>query len=375
MIRPLRVAAFIRKMHAAGTKNLVMEYYRHIDHEKVQFDFICDEDSNAIPEEEIRALGGRVYKIRSHRKLFGNMMDFFRLCKENNYDILHAYDNTANIFPCLVAKIAGVPVRISECLSMGNKGELKTYIKIVLKLFSKCFANYYAACGEECGRWMFGNKVFDKGKVAVFKTCVNAKANDYNSELRKAKRDELGWDDKIIYGFIGRYELQKNPLFLLEIFNEIAKIEDNAVLVMIGYGSMKEKIYQQIAVWHLENKVFELGLREDIIPFYNAFDAFLLPSLYEGLPVVGFEAQSAGLPIFFSDAITKEADISHLVHYLSLKESAKVWAEIICEAVETNIDKRKSGMEYVVNAGYDSSNEAKRLLDYYFQAIEEQKIS
>lgn len=374
MTRPLRIATFIRKMHAAGTKNLVMEYYRHIDRHKVQFDFICDEDSNAVPEEEIKALGGRVYKIRSHKKLLGNMMDFYRLCKENNYDILHAYDNTANIFPCLVAKAAGVPVRISECLSMGNKGELKSYIKMGLKLFSKCFANYYVACGEECGRWMFGDKTFNKGKVTVFKTCINAEANAYNPKLRKEKRDELGLDDKIIYGFIGRYEPQKNPLFLLEVFNEITKIEENAVLVIIGYGGMRNKMHRQIAAYGLENKVFELGLREDIIPFYNAFDAFLLPSLYEGLPVVGFEAQSAGLPTFFSDTITKEAEVSPLAHYLSLKDTANVWAKVICETVEICIGKRKSGTEYVVKAGYDSCNEAKRLLDYYFQTINEQRI-
>lgn len=160
----LRVAVIIGKMDSGGKKNLVMEYYRHIDRKKIQFDFICDSDSQAIPEEEIKKMGGRVYQIRPYQKIIQNMVDMFRLFKANQYKVVHAYNSTMNVFPMFVARICGVPVRISESLSMAHKKDTKTKLKKILRLMSRWFANYYMCCGGDCGRWQFGNKLFDQGK-------------------------------------------------------------------------------------------------------------------------------------------------------------------------------------------------------------------
>lgn len=142
-------------------------------------------------------------------------------------------------------------------------------------------------------------ETYDRGKVNIFKTVIDANANAFNAKLREDTRKEFGWENKIVYGFIGRYVPQKNPLFLIDIFNEIAKKQENAILVMIGFGELENEMHDRIESYGVTDKVIDLGRRDDIKQFYNAFDAFLLPSLYEGMPVVGIEAQCSGLPIFF----------------------------------------------------------------------------
>lgn len=365
----IRVAIIVGKMDSGGKKNLIMEYYRNMDRAKVQFDFICDADSQAIPDEEIKDLGGIVYRITPYKNIICNMWDMHKLFKKNRYPVIHAYNNTMNLFPMVIAKVTGVPVRISESLSMGNKREYKTVIKEILKPFSKVGATHYMSCGEDCGRWQFGNKSFDSGRVAVFKTVVNTNFNAYNPELRHKTRNKYGWEDKIVIGHIGRFVPQKNPLFLLEIFSEICKRESKALLCLIGDGELKEAMFKKIDKLGIKERVNYLGRREDIQQFYNAMDMFLLPSLYEGLPVVGLEAQSSGLPVFFSTEVTLETSACELGHYISLNESVDVWADEILKVTKKNIPIRRSHAREVADAGFDSGSEALRMQEYYIKAI------
>lgn len=371
----IRVAVIMGKMDSGGKKNLVMEYYRHIDRSKVQFDFICDSDSQAIPEEEINALGGRVYRIRPYQNIFANMFDMQRICRKNNYLIMHAYNSTMNLFPMFIAKINGVPVRISESLSMAHEGDWKTFLKKILRPMSKCFANYYMSCGDDCGRWQFGNKLFDQGRVDVFKTVINTEFNSYNYEIREKVRKEFGWEEKIVIGHIGRFTPQKNSVHLIEIFAAIAKKEPKAVLCLIGDGELKEEMFAKIKDLDIEKQVDYFGRREDIQQFYNAMDVFLLPSLYEGLPVVGLEAESCGLPMFFSTEVTLEANACELGHYVGLNESVETWATEILEAAKTNMLVRKSHAKEVADAGFDSASEALRMQNYYINALKRVKES
>jgi glycosyltransferase involved in cell wall biosynthesis len=372
----LRVAIIGGKFHSGGKKNLIMEYYRHIDRTKVQFDLICDSDSNAIPYDEFKELGGRIFVISPYENLIKHMKDLYRILKDNKYEIIHAFDNTLNIFPMYIGYLCGIKVRINESISMSHRGELKTYIKLFLRPFSKFFSNYYMSCGEESGKWQFGNKLYNQGKVNVFKTVINAKTNAFNPELRASTRASYGWDNDIIYGFIGRFEKQKNPLFLIDIFNEISKRQSNAKLVIIGSGSLENQMRKKVNHYQIDKKVEFLGRREDIKQFYNAFDAFLLPSLYEGLPVVGLESQSAGLPIFFSTEITREASAcEELGIYISLKSNVADWADIIIEKTINAIPLRKSYDDVLISKGYDSSAEAKRLQDFYLSTLNTETLN
>ena len=365
----IRVAIIAGVLHSGGKRNLIMEYYRHIDKTKVQYDFICDSDSNGIPKEEIEKLGGKVYLVPPYKHIFSHLKATYKILKDNHYQVMHAFDNTLNVFPLFVGKLAGVKVRISESISKGDKNEAKTKIKLVLRRFSHWFATDFMANSIDCGVWQFGKKTYDDGKIAIFKTVINADANAFDKVLRDETRKKFGWEDKVIYGFIGRYVEQKNPLFLIDIFNSIAKKQPNAKLVMIGFGELETAMHEKIKEYGLQDRVEDLGRRDDIKQFYNAFDAFLLPSLYEGMPVVGIEAQCAGLPIFFSKNITEETTASELAHYIGLNESPEVWADTIINVVNANLGKRRSYAEEVKKNGFDSHSEAMRMMKFYLDRL------
>lgn len=357
-------------MHSGGKRNLIMEYYRHIDRSKVQFDFICDSDSNGIPEEEILSLGGRVYIVAPYRNILTHLVQTWRIFRQNKYDTIHAFDNTLNVFPMFLGWLSGAKVRISECISKGDKNEKKTFIKYALRPFSHWFATHLFANSADCGIWQFRKKAYDKGKIQIFKTVINADANAFDPILRKETRKKFGWEGKVVYGFIGRYVAQKNPLFLIDIFNSIAKRQDNAVLVMVGFGELEDEMFAKINKLELSDRVENLGRRDDIKQFYNAFDAFLLPSLYEGMPVVGIEAQCVGLPIFFSKNITEETTASELAHYIGLEETPETWANKIIEVTKDNIGTRKSHSDDIKRNGFDSYCEALRIQDFYLNKID-----
>lgn len=365
----IRIAIIAGVLHSGGKRNLIMEFYRHIDRSKMQFDFICDSDSNGIPYEEIERLGGKVYVVPPYKNIIPHLKETYKILKENKYPVVHAFDNTLNLFPMMLAKMAGVKVRISESISKGDKNEKKTLVKLALRPFSHLFANYYMANSVDCGIWQFGKKTYDKGKIDIFKTVINADANAFNQDLRSVTRKTFGWEDKIVHGFIGRYVAQKNPLFLIDIFNEIAKIQGNAILVMIGFGELENEMMERIKTYGIEERVLNLGRRDDIKQFYNSFDTFLLPSLYEGMPVVGIEAQCAGLPIFFSKNITEETTASDFAHYISLDSSAEEWAKEIVSIMNKPQSDRTNAYKQVIASGFDSKNEAMRLQKYYEDRI------
>ena len=357
-----RVAVIMGKMHSGGKKNLVMEYYRNIDKSKIQFDFFCDTDSNAIPQEEIEKLGGRVYQIAPYQNIFKNMSQMKGICKKNNYKIMHSYNGTMNLFSMFVGWQCGIPIR--------NSADKKTILKNILKPFSKMFATNFMANGEACGRWQFGDKLFDEGKVKVFKTVINTDVNKYNEELRNATRKEYGIENNIVVGHIGRLTEQKNTLFIIDIFNALVKKEPRARLLIIGDGNLREAMLAKIDEYGIKDHVLYLGRREDIPQFYNAMDCFLLPSLYEGLPVVGVEAENCGLPMFFSTEIPEESSACEdLGVFMSLEKSPDEWAEAILKAVKKNMPIRKGKTESVKAAGFDSRVEASKLLKYYEDLI------
>lgn len=369
----IKVAISLNKCDSGGQKSLVMAYLRNFDRSRVQFDLIVDADSNSIPYEEVEKLGGRVFVIPPYQKIFKHLSALKRIFSDNDYDVLYAVNNTMNIFPLYVAKKKGIKVRVSESLTMASHQELlKTVLKTVLRFFSHCWCNYYMANGRDCGIYQFGKKAMEQGKVAIFLSPVDAKANTFNPELRAITRKKYGWGNKIVYGFIARFEKQKNPLFLIDIMYFISRKQENAHFVIIGAGSLEKKMKERINEYEMGNCLSWLGRREDIKQFYNAFDAFLLPSLYEGLPVVGVESQATGLPVFFSENITKEAGIAELGHYISLKKPADEWADVIIEETKKSIPNRRGREDDLIKCGFDSVTESNRLMNFFEKAVREQ---
>lgn len=362
---PIRVASVIGRYIGGGVEAVTINYYRNIDKNKVQLDFICDEDSTNIPYEEIERMGGKVIIIPSYSKPFKYHKALKRVLKEGNYKIIHSNINTLSVFSLFAAKCAGVPVRIAHSHSTTNKKEKKkNLMKQVLRPFSKVFATDYMCCSELAGRLLFGNKEYDKGNVYLLNNAIDLDKFKYNESLRKKKRKELGIkDDTLVIGHIGRFVAQKNHDFLIDIFNEIHKKNNNSILLLAGQGPLMEDIKNKVKELNLEDSVKFLGQRNDANELYQAFDVFLLPSLYEGLPVVGVEAQAAGLLCYLSDDITKETKVLDITKFMSLNNPPKEWADNILDDVKKY--KRIDTSKEMTAKNFNIKEEAKKLEEYY----------
>ena len=362
---PIRVASVIGRYIGGGVEAVTINYYRNIDKNKVQLDFICDEDSTNIPYEEIERMGGKVIIIPSYSKPFKYHKALKRILKEGNYKIIHSNINTLSVFSLFAAKCAGVPVRIAHSHSTTNKKEKKkNLMKQVLRPFSKVFATDYMCCSELAGRWLFGNKEYDKGNVYLLNNAIDLDKFKYNESLRKKKRKELGIkDDTLVIGHIGRFVAQKNHDFLIDIFNEIHKKNNNSILLLAGQGPLMEDIKNKVKELNLDDNVKFLGQRNDANELYQAFDVFLLPSLYEGLPVVGVEAQASGLLCYLSDDMTKETKVLDITKFMSLNKMPEEWADNILDDVKKY--KRIDTSKEMTAKNFNIKEEAKKLEEYY----------
>lgn len=362
---PIRVASVIGRYIGGGVEAVTINYYRNIDKNKVQLDFICDEDSTNIPYEEIERMGGKVIIIPSYSKPFKYHKALKRVLKEGNYKIIHSNINTLSVFSLFAAKCAGVPVRIAHSHSTTNKKEKKkNLMKQILRPFSKVFATDYMCCSELAGRWLFGNKEYDKGNVYLLNNAIDLDKFKYNESLRKKKRKELGIkDDTLVIGHIGRFVAQKNHDFLIDIFNEIHKKNNNSILLLAGQGPLMEDIKNKVKELNLDDNVKFLGQRNDANELYQAFDVFLLPSLYEGLPVVGVEAQASGLLCYLSDDMTKETKVLDITKFMSLNKMPEEWADNILDDVKKY--KRIDTSKEMTAKNFNIKEEAKKLEEYY----------
>ena len=334
MAEPIRVAQVLNRMDSGGIEAVVMNYYRHIDREKVQFDFYFAEDSSFPQREELERLGAGIYPIPSYSRSVEYHRALYKAFKEKGYKIVHAHLSTMSVFPLFAAWRAGVPVRICHNHSTAHWGEgLKTLLKYILRPFNKVFATCYFACGETAGRWMYGDKCFEKGKVTVMPNAIDTEKFTYDPEARVALREELGIpEDAFVVGHVGRFMYQKNHSFLIDVFAELAKQRPDAVLLLIGEGELVERIQNKVWGLGIEAKVIFTGARQDVDKLYSVMDVFCLPSFYEGMPVVAWEAQASGLPCVFSNRVSSEAKQSENCCFLGLEQGTYDWKIRLLEA-------------------------------------------
>ena len=321
--KPIIVAQIMGKWVGGGVESVIMNYYRHLDHSKVQFDFICDEDSTRIPYDEIKKLGGRVFLVPKYQNLPKYLKALEKLFKENQYHIVHSNINTLSVFPLYAARKAGVPIRISHSHSTSNPKEWKrNLIKNILRPFSKRYATEYFACSELAGRYLFGNKTFDQGEVKIIHNAIDIEKFKFDEVARKKLRKEFGIKDStVVIGHVGRFVQQKNHTFLVDVFNEYHKKNLDSKLLLVGSGPLEDEIKKKVERLGFKDSVLFLGQRDDINKLYSVMDIFCLPSLYEGLPVVGVEAQAAGLPTIFSNRISEEVIVSSYAKIVSIQDT------------------------------------------------------
>lgn len=370
MKEPIRILQITGGMNMGGIENFIMNIYRNINRDKVQFDFLLHQEEKQIFEEEILSLGGRVYRINSlgkvgHFKYLKGLKEFFLSHKE--YRIVHSHYNTISGIILREAKKCNIPVRISHSHTSYPKYRFiekiyKTYSKLLIKNNS----NLKFACSKKAGEWLYGKII----NFEVINNGVNSKEYLYNREKREYIRNELALSQKdIVLGHIGRFSSEKNHMFLIEIFKELNKINENYKLFLIGDGDTQKDIEEKVEKLELGTKVKFLGVRKDVKDILQGLDMFILPSIFEGLPVTLVEAQGAGLKCFVSDSITKEIDLKcGLIEFISLEKSPKKWAEIIDN---NRVYQRRNTQSFIKKYGYDMFEIAKKLENTYIKLYNE----
>ena len=356
----IRVAQVMGYMDGGGVEQVVMNYYRHIDRSRVQFDFIVCEGSGMVPREEIEGLGGRVFMVPGYKRLPSYMAELERLFCEERWLLVHSHVNALSVFPLRAAKRAGVPVRIAHSHSTSGKGEhAKNVMKAVLKRFSNVYPTHRMACSQYAGEWLFGRDA----DFEILYNAIDLSRFFFNAETRTQTRADLGIaDDQFVIGHVGRFMPQKNHRFLIDAFALAASHRSDLVLVLVGSGEAEAIAESWAAECGASDRVMFLGQRDDVDRLYQAFDVFALPSLYEGLGIVGVEAQAAGLPCLLSDRITREVDVTGTVRFLPI-DAPEVWAEAMC-ASETRERVSVNSSEF---ANYSIGQAAERLTARYLE--------
>lgn len=355
---PIRVAQIVGKMVGGGVESVMMNYYRHIDRSKVQFDFLVDEDSTRVPEEEITALGGRVFRIPPYQHPIRYRRELIRLMREQQWPIVHSNINTLSVFPLSAAEKVGVPVRIAHSHSTMGKGE---FAKNVMKLALRPFANVYPtvrfACSHYAGEWLFG-------KNADFTVIPNGIELDkfrFDSVIRQEARKELGIaEDTFLIGHVERFMPQKNQAFLVDVLADVLPGKPNAMIAFVGDGPDMPAVQRHAEELGIVDHILFLGQRSDVNRLYQAFDVFCLPSLYEGLGMVAVEAQVANLPCLLSDAVPLEADVTGKSIFLPIA-GAKLWSEALSHSESSS----RSRMMDDIAGDYDIQKCAKQLMQRY----------
>lgn len=366
-LQPIRIAQVIGRANLSGVDTVVMEYYRHIDRSRIQFDFIIDGYEETLIDEEIRELGGRIYKAEPYeRNIIKSVQQWTTFFRENRYPIVHSHLNALNVFPLYAAWRAKIPVRIVHNHSTSAPGEgIRTALKYLLRPGAKLFATHYCACSTLAGKWLFGERLYNAGQVYLIKNAINISKFSYNPQTRERVRRAFDLEGKLVVGHVGRFVYQKNHTFLLDIFQEIHSRNEETVLMLVGSGELEQAMKCKADILGLTDSVMFLGTRTDVADLMQAIDVFVFPSNYEGLGMAAIEAQTAGLPTVVSEAVPEEAKVTGLLEYCGLSQSASVWAEKILACYGEKAYNRRNQDEELTRAGYGIIGEADALLRWY----------
>lgn len=362
-----RVLCIVSNMNAGGAETFLMKVYRAMDKTKYQMDFCVNFQNKNYYEDEIMSLGGKIFRIPTKSE---NVKEFKQqltnIIRTEKYEyVFRITSNTMGFMDLKIAKKAGARVCSARSSNSSDGNSLKAKIahRLGRLLYGK-FVDAKFAPSDLAAEYTFGKRAVQKGKVALLHNGVDLSVFHFDQDGRKNIRKEFGIGEaQMVVGHIGRFMEQKNHSFLLDIFNQIYTQNNSAVLLLVGKGELQAQIEEKIKALGLEKNVIFAGVRSDVPQLLSAMDVFVFPSFYEGMPNTVIEAQATGLPCVIADTITKEADITGLVNYLSLSDSAEKWAETACSLVS---GARKDTKEEFMNNKYDIESVAQEFVRLVF---------
>ncbi|MCR4615791.1 MAG: glycosyltransferase family 1 protein [Clostridiales bacterium] len=360
----IRILQSVSNMDRGGIETMLMNFYRNVDREKIQFDFLANKPAPGDYDEEIKAMGGRIFispGFMSYRKYLGYMTDLFR--EHPEYKIIHTHNGSLMLYALESAKKNGIPVRIAHAHATAVPFGLKNELKKLMRPMIKYVATDYWGCSDAAGKFYFSEKRWNR-KHQLIHNAINVDDFTFDPEARAAIRRQYGFGDKFILGHVGRLTPQKNQKMILDIFAEMHRLDPNTHLVMIGTGELEKMLKSHTAELGISDSVTYTGVQTNVNEWYSAFDVFIMTSINEGLPVVGVEAQAADLPCAMSSTITPEVKVTDNVNFMSISDPPIEWAKAI---LEFRSKERTSRGAELKEAGYDIRFEAQRMQELYLE--------
>jgi len=365
----IKVLHLVPGLASGGISSVLLNYYKHMDKERVHFDFAVFMPELGNSAEAFRQMGSEIHILPQKSKDMSEYKkQLMKIIREGEYDVVHAHQNYQSFIPLRYAKKCGIKVRIAHAHStvIDKVNFVKKLLFVISRAVNCFYITDYFACGIDAGSAMFGSAM-NRKNARVLKNAVSNEKFVFSQEIRERVRTEMGWHDKTVIGNIGRLSQEKNQLFLIKIFNEISKLDEAAILCICGEGEERKKIETLIEKLGICDKVQLLGNRDDVAELMNGFDVFLLPSLFEGLPVTGIEALTNGIPCVMSDTITREFDEYNKIKFLPLESPPSEWAKVV---VEVAMQGHNADIAYMMkDAGYDILDAAKELELYYIDKV------
>lgn len=368
MSEPIRVAVYA-PLGIGGVTSLMINIQELIDREKINFDYLVIHDRKELSEDRVINLGSKKLVASADdikNRYLRTIVRFFRIvkvCKLNNVKILH-YNGGApyGLITVMAAKFGGVKYVTfhSHNGDAVNKSWIKSILNSVCKTIMPVFVDDFWACSSVAAYFSFPKRVMKD--CYIMHNAIDLDKFGYDCSVRDEMRKELGLEGKYVIGHAGRFNKQKNHEFLIDIFNEIHKRKQNTVLFLCGGGELEEVIKEKVSALGIQEAVIFYGTCDEMHKMYQAWDVFLMPSLFEGLPVAGIEAQAAGLPVVFSDVVTKEAAVLDCVDYVPLSANAEIWSDTVLKYQGMN---RYSGVARLREKGFDQYKMAAHFQKYY----------
>lgn len=369
----LKIIHVVGSMNRGGVETWLMHVLRHIDRDMFKMDFLVHTEEKCHYDDEILHLGSKIIPCMHPSRPWLYAQNFIRIIKEHGpYDIVHSHVHHYSGFVLFLAKMAGVQGRIAHShndttLLQETAGYMRrSYLKLMEYLIKR-YATVGLAASRKAAASLYGSYWEDDPRWRILHYGIDLKLF-YEDTSKEEVREEFGInEDAFVIGHVGRFHEQKNHAFLIDIFEEIAQIVPKTILLLVGDGPLRRNIKEKLKDKNLEKQVVFAGIRDDVPRVMKAMDIFVMPSLYEGLPVVLLEAQAAGLPIIISDVITKEADtIKPLIHRISLDQPLSYWVKRIMEIKNCyKLQSREHFINMMAQSSFYIENSLNLLIDTY----------